>query len=257
MLRATVQTLSIIIATFASLHAYAATNTTLIGQSATVAPASAGSSATYTLRAKVKNRNGANILVGNTITLTLPVGGDATTITSGTFDLDSAGSPAAIPLASMTRTATSVSFPSPAAIAKNKIFRLVLNGLKNPTVPAAYTASIVTGNSSGGTNTGNKIFSYTIAAGAATKLSFSVQPTNTASRASIFPALQVTILDAIGNRVTNATNIVIIAIGTNPAAGTLAGTLSVAAVNGIATFPNLSIDNVGSGYTLPRLPPCQ
>jgi hypothetical protein len=32
--------------------------------------------------------------------------------------------------------------------------------------------------------------------------------------------------------------------------GTLSGTLTVNAVNGVATFSNLSIDQVGNGYTL-------
>jgi len=33
-------------------------------------------------------------------------------------------------------------------------------------------------------------------------------------------------------------------------AGTLSGTTTVNAVNGVATFPNLSIDQPGTGYTL-------
>jgi hypothetical protein len=41
-----------------------------------------------------------------------------------------------------------------------------------------------------------------------------------------------------------------LAIGTNPSTGTLSGTTPVAAVNGLATFSNLSIDNAGTGYTL-------
>src|SRR5213076_3001715 len=39
-------------------------------------------------------------------------------------------------------------------------------------------------------------------------------------------------------------------IGTNPSSGTLAGTLTHAAVAGVATFSGLSIDKVGTGYTL-------
>ena len=40
------------------------------------------------------------------------------------------------------------------------------------------------------------------------------------------------------------------AIGTNPGGGTLSGTNPVAAVSGVATFANLSIDKAGNGYTL-------
>src|SRR5438128_8376932 len=39
-------------------------------------------------------------------------------------------------------------------------------------------------------------------------------------------------------------------IGTNPSTGTLSGTKTVAAVAGVATFPGLSIDKAGTGYTL-------
>jgi 23S rRNA pseudouridine955/2504/2580 synthase len=41
-----------------------------------------------------------------------------------------------------------------------------------------------------------------------------------------------------------------VAIGTNPAAGTLSGTKTVSSVSGVATFSTLSIDKAGTGYTL-------
>src|SRR5436190_1076632 len=41
-----------------------------------------------------------------------------------------------------------------------------------------------------------------------------------------------------------------VAIGSNPGGGTLAGTTSVNAVSGVATFSTLSINNAGTGYTL-------
>src|SRR5204862_3938084 len=41
-----------------------------------------------------------------------------------------------------------------------------------------------------------------------------------------------------------------VAIGTNPGSGTLAGTATVAATAGVASFANLSINKVGTGYTL-------
>src|SRR5262245_11397392 len=88
------------------------------------------------------------------------------------------------------------------------------------------------------------------AAAQASKLTFTVQPSTVAAGGSITPAVQVTIQDASGNTVTTATNSVTIAIGTNPAGGTLSGTLTVAAVAGVATFSNLSIDKLGTGYML-------
>src|SRR6266481_2169792 len=92
--------------------------------------------------------------------------------------------------------------------------------------------------------------SFTIAAGAATTLAFTVQPTNAIAGAAITPAVQVSIEDANGNVVTTATNAVTIAIGTNPGGGTLSGTATAAAVAGVATFSTLSIDKTGTGYTL-------
>src|SRR5207248_4957263 len=67
--------------------------------------------------------------------------------------------------------------------------------------------------------------------------------------ATITPGATVQIQDANGN-LTNSTASVTMAIGTNPSSGTLSGTLTVAAVNGTATFSNLSIDKGGNGYTL-------
>ncbi len=91
--------------------------------------------------------------------------------------------------------------------------------------------------------------SLTVTAAAA-KVAFTVQPTNVAVGASITPAVQVSVEDSSGNVVTSATNAVTIAIGTNPGAGTLGGTLTVNAVNGVATFPGLNINKAGTGYTL-------
>src|SRR5207247_242978 len=64
----------------------------------------------------------------------------------------------------------------------------------------------------------------------------------------ITPAIQVAIQDAFANTVTSATNGVTLALATNPGSGTLAGTKTVNAVGGIATFSGLSIDKAGTGY---------
>src|SRR5207248_1897720 len=86
--------------------------------------------------------------------------------------------------------------------------------------------------------------------GAAAKLVFTVQPSNAAAGAMNTPGVQVTVQDAQGNTVTTATTSITLAIGTNPASGALAGTTTVAAVNGVATFANETINNPGTGYTL-------
>jgi hypothetical protein len=84
-------------------------------------------------------------------------------------------------------------------------------------------------------------------------LAFTVQPSRTLPLLAIQPAVQVTALNAEGNRMTTYNGPVTIAIGRNAGVvmpGTLSGTLTVTAVNGVATFSNLSIDQLGSGYTL-------
>jgi CSLREA domain-containing protein len=64
------------------------------------------------------------------------------------------------------------------------------------------------------------------------------------------PAVQVAIQDALGNLVADATDAVTVAIGTNPGGGTLSGTATVNAVAGVGSFTDLTIDQVGTGYTL-------
>lgn len=90
----------------------------------------------------------------------------------------------------------------------------------------------------------------TIGAGGATKLGFGGQPTNSAAGAAISPAVTVLVQDASGNTVAGANNAVTIALLANPGGSTLSGTLTVNAVNGVATFSDLSLDKVGTGYTL-------
>jgi len=84
-------------------------------------------------------------------------------------------------------------------------------------------------------------------------LAFTVQPSRTLPLLAIQPAVEVTVLDAEGKPVTSFNGPVTIAIGRNGGTlipGTLSGSTTVNAVNGVATFSNLSIDQPGSGYTL-------
>jgi hypothetical protein len=91
---------------------------------------------------------------------------------------------------------------------------------------------------------------FDITGAPAARLVFTVQPSSTAAGATITPAVRVTAVDAQGNRATSFTGNVTVAIGDNPAGGTLSGTTTVPAVEGVATFSNLSIDRSGTGYTL-------
>src|SRR5437773_389612 len=67
---------------------------------------------------------------------------------------------------------------------------------------------------------------------------------------AITPAVEVTSLDDAGPTATGFTGNITVAIGTNPSSGALSGTLTHAAVAGVATFSGLSIDKAGTGYTL-------
>src|SRR5690242_1266359 len=92
--------------------------------------------------------------------------------------------------------------------------------------------------------------SFTVAPGPGSQLVFTVHPTSAVAGAAISPAVQVTALDASGNTATGFSGIVALALGTNPNGATLSGATTQQAVNGIATFPTLSLDKVGTGYTL-------
>jgi hypothetical protein len=82
-------------------------------------------------------------------------------------------------------------------------------------------------------------------------LVFGQQPTDTLVNTAISPPVTVRILDTFNNLVTtDNTDQVTLAIGTNPGGGTLSGTNPVTVGGGVATFSNLSINQLGNGYTL-------
>ena len=99
-----------------------------------------------------------------------------------------------------------------------------------------------------------QLVAFRVASGAPgppAKLAFVQGPSSTVAGAAISPAVKVAVEDANGNVETsdNATT-VSVAIGTNPAGGTLSGGSAVTVASGIATFSGLSINNAGTGYTL-------
>src|SRR5213078_3219703 len=91
---------------------------------------------------------------------------------------------------------------------------------------------------------------FDITPGTATQLAFTVQPSNTVAGAAITPPVQITALDPAGNPVPSFTGSVTVALGNNPGGSTLSGTTTVAAVNGVATFVDLSLNKTGTGYWL-------
>ncbi len=137
---------------------------------------------------------------------------------------------------------------------------------------APYTYSILTNNSGGSINPTNGLYTAGTTAGrtdtirvtdsfgdtanatvntfgSPTKLIYTAQPTNTTAGQNI-SAIQVEVQDVSGNRVANSNASITLSIANNPNSGTLSGTLTKNASNGIAVFDDLSINNAGNGYTL-------
>jgi Tol biopolymer transport system component len=92
---------------------------------------------------------------------------------------------------------------------------------------------------------------YTVssASGVPFKLAFLQQPSNTVVGAAISQPVTVEVQDELGNWVDNAENTVTLSL-LNPDGAILSGTLTVDAVEGVATFEDLKIDKVGTGYIL-------
>src|SRR5215471_5670582 len=93
---------------------------------------------------------------------------------------------------------------------------------------------------------------FDITSGPPTHLAFSVEPGTDAAGTPIAPALQVAAQDTFGNVATSFTGLITVTIspGTGTTGAVLSGPATLAATAGIATFSNLSIDKVGTGYTL-------
>ncbi len=111
------------------------------------------------------------------------------------------------------------------------------------TVAGAYT---VTASVSA---TASVTLGATAVAGTPASLVWKVQPTATAAGSALAPALQVAIVDANGN-VTSSTNAISLTLAGGTQGAQLTGTTTKAAVAGVATFDDLKLDLVGSGYTL-------
>ncbi|MHC5543869.1 S8 family serine peptidase, partial [Singulisphaera rosea] len=84
---------------------------------------------------------------------------------------------------------------------------------------------------------------------ASPQLSITTQPPNGVNTGEGF-SLVVTAKDANGDPDSSYTGPVTLSLAANPGNGTLGGTLTVNAVNGVATFTGLTLDAVGSGYLI-------
>ena len=121
-------------------------------------------------------------------------------------------------------------------------------------VPPARNAAVgtaavrvVTPPPGGGTTSA---LSFSVTAGPAARLAFAVQPVNTSAGSPVAPGVRVVVQDARGNTCTGSSAGITLRLAVNPTGATLAGTLTRAAVGGIATFSNLTIARTGTGYRL-------
>jgi alpha-tubulin suppressor-like RCC1 family protein len=116
-------------------------------------------------------------------------------------------------------------------------------------IDSAGTAYRLTASATALTSATSTTFAITVAP--ATRLGYLVEPSNQAQNSAIAPPINVAVQDSLGNTVATATNSITITIGTNPPGnGVLSGTTTQTAVSGVATFSDVRIDKVGTGYTL-------
>jgi hypothetical protein len=154
----------------------------------------------------------------------------------------------AIPLAGVTVTASLASgagaLNGTATAVTNAAGQATFTNLRINGVVGGFTVAFNAPSLLGATST-----SIALSPGAPSVLVFLQQPTSTTAGTAIAPAPTVAIRDADGNQTTATTSLTIaIAAGTGSAGAVLAGTTTVAAVNGVATFAGLSITLAGFNY---------
>jgi hypothetical protein len=107
--------------------------------------------------------------------------------------------------------------------------------------PGTYTLDATDGSLVGTGSTG-----FTVSA---PQLVFSQEPTDGLIDTTISPPITVAIEDSQGDVLSGADSTLTLSIANGPSGAVLGGTLSVAAVNGVATFSDISV-NVPGNYTL-------
>src|SRR5581483_8387063 len=177
-------------------------------------PSGGASSTAWTTQPKVTIQDAGGNTVNSTASVTLAVG---TNPSSGTPTLTCTANPKAA-------TAGVVTFA----------------GCKIDLAGTGYTLTATSGTLTSATSS-----AFNITPGAISKLVFTTQPGN-----GLSPQPVITVEDAAGNTVTSSSENVTMAIGgTHPAGAAIGGTTTVATVNGVATFTDLTLNKTGN-YTL-------
>ncbi len=126
------------------------------------------------------------------------------------------------------------------------------NGLGQTTWTPGNTVGAQTATAAAAGLTGSPVtFTATANQTVATKLVFTSAPAAGTSVNALAPiTFSVAAQDVDGDPVSSFAGTVTLAIGAGPAGSTLAGVTSVAAVGGVASFPNVSIAAPGTGYVI-------
>ena len=199
--------------------------------SITAAPITAGATATYTISG----------FVGN-----VPSGCFSSVVILFPPEFNVAGatlvSETNLGSGALTVSGSSVSF-SPLCWTANTEATLKIGNIVNGPLPAtSYSLQVEVFNPQGAVY---YLTQLPISGSSGLGLAFMAHPADTTASATMTP-VQVAVQDSSGNTVTSAANPITLVLGSNSAGGTLSGTLTENAVNGVATFNDLSIDKAGT-----------
>jgi hypothetical protein len=86
--------------------------------------------------------------------------------------------------------------------------------------------------------------------GVATHLVFTVQPQTTQATVAMATPVIVKAEDGVGAVDTSYSDVITLSFSANPDGASLGGNFSVNAINGVATFSNLTVDKADTGYVL-------
>jgi hypothetical protein len=124
------------------------------------------------------------------------------------------------------------------------------SGLASTTWTLGATAGVQTMTASSAGLTGSPYTISATASGAVNHWVITTQPAAATVAGVAMSSVVATLKDAANVTVASYNGTASIAIGANPGTSTLSGTATVGAVNGVATFSGLSLNKIGTGYTL-------
>jgi hypothetical protein len=124
------------------------------------------------------------------------------------------------------------------------------SGLASTTWTLGATAGVQTMTASSAGLTGSPYTISATASGAVNHWVITTQPAAATVAGVAMSSVVATLSDAANVTVASYNGTASIAIGANPGTSTLSGTATVGAVNGVATFSGLSLNKIGTGYTL-------